>query len=201
MRLSHLTYFDRKLVLTMGSTSRLATEFITKYIATPDFRPSDAFFQSLSEVTSKIKQLFSSQAFAVFKSMEEMIGPHLGPRRGQRGIHDFSDARDNLLKILHEETKPKEVNTRATLPLKEAVIVTDENDIMNILKDWVQRELRSGRTTITFSGADDKLHFQRGTAKRYVEYIKSVAREFRYQVDGESGNQTIRFKSMNRTGV
>src|SRR5262249_4615976 len=54
---------------------KLAVEFIIQYKPTSDFRLSDASFQSWLEVTSQIKQLFSSQAFQEFKNMEEMIGP------------------------------------------------------------------------------------------------------------------------------
>ena len=85
----------------------LMAEFITKYIDAQaigqNYTPSLQFFQSFQAAAADVKALFSDATFRVFKTMEEMIGPNLGPKHLQRTVNDFIQARDNALRALYKE--------------------------------------------------------------------------------------------------
>ena len=101
--------------------------------------------------------------------------------------------------IVWKRQFPKKVGARSVDILEEAVAVTDENDIKNILKDWLKRKLPSSRL-IYFSKVDKECHFLEGTAKKHTAYIKKVARELGCNV-ATDGNGSILFESSSRTGV
>ena len=57
----------------------LLADFLTHYIGDPKFQPSNHFFTSFMAASANIEALFSRKAFGVFKELEVMIGPNLGP--------------------------------------------------------------------------------------------------------------------------
>ncbi len=87
--------------------NKLMAEFIENYIEAEikgeTCKPSIEFFRSLQAAAAKVKALFSDQTFNIFKKMEVMIGPKLGPSSKQRTVDDFIQARDVTLKALYEE--------------------------------------------------------------------------------------------------
>ena len=106
----HFWKYQRRAELRLTATdeiNNLAAEFITKYreaerTGNHNFIPSIEFFQSFDAAEAKVKALFSTQTFQVFKNMEVMIGPHLGPK-GKRTVDDFIQARDATMRSLYKE--------------------------------------------------------------------------------------------------
>jgi len=76
--------------------------------------------------------------------------------------------------------------------------MADENDILNMLKDCLERRFQSSKL-VFFADIDQQLHLgptdrAEGIAKDHAAYIKHVANELGYEVERE-GTDTILFKS------
>lgn len=99
---------DELRLVAINEVNRLTAEFITEYIEAEKRRdkglePKKEFFQSFQAATAQVKALFSVSTFEVFKRMEVMIGPNLGPEHLHRSVDDFIQARDAALRALYEE--------------------------------------------------------------------------------------------------
>jgi hypothetical protein len=79
----------------------LLADFLTHYIDNPSFRPNIDFFTSLMEANANIEALFSAKTFGVFKELEVMVGPNLGPAKG--AVDQFIEARNRALHALYWE--------------------------------------------------------------------------------------------------
>jgi hypothetical protein len=79
----------------------LLADFLTQYIKNQEQTPSDNFFKSFMAASANIEALFSKKTFKVFKELEVMIGPKLGPAKGAVDI--VIEARDKALRTLYRE--------------------------------------------------------------------------------------------------
>jgi hypothetical protein len=73
----------------------------------------------------------------------------------------------------------------------------DENDILNILQDYLERQLRASRLII-LAHIERECNFAEGFAKQHcINRIKSIAHLLGYEVERE-GAETILFKPYSR---
>jgi hypothetical protein len=79
----------------------LLADFLTHYIDNSKFRPNNDFFASFMAASANIEALFSRKTFGVFKELEVMVGPNLGPAKG--AVDKVVQARDRALHALYEE--------------------------------------------------------------------------------------------------
>lgn len=99
------------------------------------------------------------------------------------------ELRDRLYNRLKANIKtPVQFNTEAT----NNVSNYDENDIINILKEWAEKEIKNNSIgTIQYNIVDAKLGLEPGSTEKYLENI--VTSHWNYEVD-KKGENTIRFK-------
>jgi hypothetical protein len=76
--------------------------------------------------------------------------------------------------------------------------MADENDILNMLKDWLEQHFQSSQLVFC-ADIDQQRHLgptdrAEGIAKDHAAYIKHVANELGYEVERE-GTDTILCKS------
>jgi hypothetical protein len=73
----------------------------------------------------------------------------------------------------------------------------DDNDLLNILQDYVERRLRSSRL-IVLAQIDRECEWTAGFAQQHcTEHIKSIAHRLGYEVERE-GAETLLFKPYSR---
>jgi len=85
----------------INEINNLAADFLTNYISNTKYHPADQFFASFMAASANIEALFSEKAFVLFKGLEVMIGPNLGPGKGS--VDAFVKARDIALRALYQE--------------------------------------------------------------------------------------------------
>jgi len=85
----------------IAEINNLLADFLTNYINDSNYHPADQFFASFMAASANIKALFSEKAFGVFKELEVMIGPNLGPAKG--AVDVVVSARDAALRALYQE--------------------------------------------------------------------------------------------------
>jgi len=97
---------DELRLATINEFNRLTSDFILDFMAVGDsYVPSRDWFKEFTRLSGNIKVLFSEPTFRAFKTVEEMIGPGLGPR-GKNSVDGFIQARDVELRALHAEVIP-----------------------------------------------------------------------------------------------
>lgn len=85
----------------IAEINNLVADFLTNYISNPKYHPADQFFASLMAASANIEALFSKKAFGIFKELEIMISPNLGPANG--AVDAVVRARDAALRALYQE--------------------------------------------------------------------------------------------------
>jgi hypothetical protein len=94
-------------VAAIRSINQLMAEFITNHIdATSKGQihvPTIQFFQAFQVGAADVKALFPEDVFEVFKELEVMVGPHLGPKTKGNTVQDFIEARGRALQAMYKK--------------------------------------------------------------------------------------------------
>jgi len=85
----------------IAELNKLVADFLTNYMKNPKYQPADQFFAAFMVASANIEALFSRKVFVIFKELEVMIGPNLGPAKG--AVDEVVRARDKALQALYKE--------------------------------------------------------------------------------------------------
>jgi len=113
-RIQHYFWQEQRLAdlrfATIKAINHLMAEYLTGHIAKDTgtdatWRPSTAFFVSLTEEETQLRTLFSANAWAAHKVVEEMLNVTggLGSSSNRKTEQDFIEAHDRAMRVLYKE--------------------------------------------------------------------------------------------------